>query len=149
MESFRLVTSIRRLHHAIRAEVVDQVHAHGFDDIAAAHIYIFQTPGPDGARPTELAARTQMTKQAMNHLLAGLESAGYLHRVQAQGDGRARLLRLTSKGRRLTRVIQQSAAEIEARWAAALGRDRITELAATLEDLDAAMTERSVAPERT
>jgi DNA-binding MarR family transcriptional regulator len=129
MESFRLVTSIRRLHQAIRAEIVDQVHARGFADISAAHIYIFQTPGPDGTRPTELAARTQMTKQAMNHLLAGLESAGYLHRVEAKDDGRARLLRLTSKGRRLTRVIQQSAAEIEARWAATLGRDRISEVA--------------------
>ena len=80
MDSFRLVTLIRRLHLAIRAEIAEQVRAAGYDDIAPAHLYVFQTPGPCGVRPTELAERTLMTKQAMNHLLSGLEAGGYLER---------------------------------------------------------------------
>lgn len=92
MASFRLVTLIRRLHLAVRAELLEHVHAAGYDDITAAHIYVFQTPGPDGLRPTELADRTLMTKQAMNHLLAGLEAGGYIQRVSVDGDGRARVL---------------------------------------------------------
>ncbi len=137
MDSFRLVTVIRRLHHAIRAEIVDQVHALGYDDITPSHIYIFQTPGPDGMRPTELARRTLTTKQSMNHLLAGLEAGGYLERVDGDGDGRARVLRLTRKGRQLTSAIQQIAAGIEQRWAATLGASAIKQLTTTLEELDA------------
>jgi DNA-binding MarR family transcriptional regulator len=137
MVSFRLVTAIRRLHHAIRAEIVEEVRARGFDDITPSHIYIFQTPGPDGVRPTELARRTLMTKQSMNHLLASLEANGYLDRVDGDGDGRARVLRLTPKGRRLTAAIQEIATEIERRWADHLGRDTMQQLTSNLEQLDA------------
>jgi DNA-binding MarR family transcriptional regulator len=136
MDSFRLVTLIRRLHHAIRAHIVEEVHAHGYADITTAHIYVFQTPGPDGVRPTELAQRTLMTKQAMNHLLAELEARGYLERVEVHGDGRARILRLTAKGRRLTKVIQRSSANIERRWSQALGSARMRDLKTALEELD-------------
>jgi DNA-binding MarR family transcriptional regulator len=135
MESFRLVTAIRRLHLAIRAEIVDGVHALGFHDITPSHVYIFQTPGPDGARPTELARRALMTKQAMNHLLATLEAGGYLDRVGRDGDGRARVLRLTAKGHRLTTAIQEIAAGIERRWAEHLGHSEIRQLTGHLVQL--------------
>ena len=136
MDSFRLVTLIRRLHQAIRAEIVEQVRAHGFDDITTSHIYVFQTPGPDGVRPTELARRTLMTKQAMNHLLVGLQAGGYLERAASPDDGRARVLRLTKKGRALTKVIQESAADIEHRWADAIGSRRMHDLVVALGELD-------------
>jgi DNA-binding MarR family transcriptional regulator len=136
MDSFRLVTLIRRLHHAIRTEIVEQVRAQGFDDITTSHIYVFQTPGPDGVRPTELARRTLMTKQAMNHLLVGLEAGGYLERAPSPDDGRARVLRLTTKGRALTRVIQESAARIELRWSEAIGSRRMRDVVVALGELD-------------
>lgn len=135
MESFRLVTAIRRLHLAIRAEIVEGVHALGFDDITPSHVYVFQTPGPDGARPTELARRALMTKQSMNHLLASLERGGYLDRVGGNGDGRARILQLTPKGHRLTSAIQEIAAGIEHRWAEHLGQPEITDLTGRLVQL--------------
>ena len=138
MDSFRVVTLLRRLHVRIRLQVTEELRARGYDDITAAHLSVFQTPGPDGMRPTELARRTLMTKQAMNHLLAGLEARGYLERVASGGDGRARVLRLTNKGRQLTKIIQEHAAEIERHWGEALGQERTRELVAALEDLDAA-----------
>lgn len=137
MDSFRVVTLLRRLHVSIRLQVTEELRASGYDDINAAHLSVFQTPGPDGMRPTELARRTLMTKQAMNHLLAGLEARGYLERVASEGDRRARVLRLTSKGRTLTKIIQQRAADVERRWAEALGEERMRELVAALQDLDA------------
>jgi DNA-binding MarR family transcriptional regulator len=137
MDSFRLITLIRRLHHAIRAQILEEVHARGFEDITASHIYVFQTPGPDGARPTELARRTLMSKQSMNHLLAHLEESGYLRRVDLEGDGRARVLRLTPRGRRLTTALQEASADIERRWADALGAPQLEDLTAVLEELDA------------
>jgi DNA-binding MarR family transcriptional regulator len=137
MDSFRLVTVIRRLHHAIRAQIVDEIHARGFEDITASHIYVFQTPGPDGTRPSELARRTLISKQSMNHLLANLEANGYVRRSGVAGDKRARVVRLTSKGRRLTAAVQAASADIEHRWADALGATTIRDVTATLEELDA------------
>jgi DNA-binding MarR family transcriptional regulator len=136
MDSFRLVTLIRRLHLAIRAQLTEDLRARGYHDITPSHIYVFQTPGPDGVRPTELAARALMTKQAMNHLLTGLEERGYIERVTATGDGRARVLRLTPKGRRLTKLIQETSADIERRWSESLGSARMHDLLTALEHLD-------------
>jgi DNA-binding MarR family transcriptional regulator len=133
---FRAITLIRRLHLAVRAEIVAVVHARGYLDITPAHIYVFQTPGPDGLRPTELSQQALMTKQAMNHLLTGLEQRGYLERMPAPGDGRARVLRLTSKGRRLTKLIQATSTEIELRWERVLGATRAQNLVGDLEQLD-------------
>jgi DNA-binding MarR family transcriptional regulator len=137
MDSFRLVTAVRRLHLAIRRHIVEEVRAAGFTDITASHVYVFQTPGPDGERPTELARRTLMTKQSMNHLLAGLERGGYLEREDGEHDGRARVLRLTAKGREVTAVIQRSSSAIEARWAREIGTGRLRDLIAGLEEIDA------------
>lgn len=137
MDSFHLVTLIRRLHLAIRAELTDELRARGYDDITPAHIYVFQTPGPDGVRPTELAERTLMTKQAMNHLLDGLEHRGYLERVAGTEDGRARVVRLTSKGRELTKLIQETSIAIERRWETELGARRTAEVRSALEHLEA------------
>jgi DNA-binding MarR family transcriptional regulator len=133
---FRSVTLIRRLHLAVRAELIEAVRASGYDGITPAHIYVFQTPGPDGVRPTELAERSMMSKQAMNHLLAGLEDRGYIERVRGDGDGRARHLRLTSRGRKLTKLLQATAAKIERRWAEALGTERMHQLVEALGLLD-------------
>ena len=136
MGSFHAVTLVRRLHLAIRAEIVEALRAHGYDDITPAHIYVFQTPGPDGMRPTELAHRALVTKQAMNHLLAGLEQRGYLERVAAVGDRRARTLRLTPAGRELTTLIHDTSAAIERRWEDELGRAGLADVTAALERLD-------------
>ena len=136
MDSFRAVTLIRRLHLAIRAELTAELRVRGYDDITPAHIYVFQTPGPDGMRPTELAQRALLTKQAMNHLLTGLEARGYLERIAAPGDGRARVLRLTPKGRDVTTVIQERSAAIERRWEEELGSERLDEVRDALDRLD-------------
>jgi len=136
MDSFRLVTLIRRLHLSIRGQLIEELRAAGYHEITPAHIYVFQTPGPDGLRPTELAQRALMTKQAMNHLLSGLEQLGYIERVASPSDGRARVVRLTAAGRQLTEFIQQTSARIERRWEHELGATRTAAVRAALESLD-------------
>ena len=133
---FRAITLVRRLHLAVRAEIADVLQERGYADITPAHIYVFQTPGPEGVRPTELAQRALTTKQAMNHLLAGLEERGYLERVTTPSDGRARVLRLTGKGHRLTELIQATSAKIERRWEEELGPDRMNQFVRMLNHLD-------------
>jgi DNA-binding MarR family transcriptional regulator len=137
-----IATLIRRVHLAIRQEGVEQLRAAGFTDLTMAHIYVFQTPGPDGVRPSELAARTNMTKQAMNHLLVTLESGGYLERVRSPDDGRGIELRLTERGREVERLIQTTSRRLEREWARRIGERDLAELRRILNELDQIETER-------
>ena len=50
----------------VRSRMLERLHERGFDDLDQAHLALFQYPGPDGARPSELAARLRVSKQAVN-----------------------------------------------------------------------------------
>jgi len=113
--------------------------AAGHDRLSPAHMFIFQTPGPDGVRPTELARRTNMTKQAMNHLLAGLEQDGYLRREPSADDRRAAVIRLTDRGREVERLMNASSARLEREWAQLLDPATVEQLRALLADIDTAV----------
>ena len=65
---------------AVQRHMLERLHERGFDDLDAAHLNVFQYPGPQGARPSELAARLRISKQALNYLLGELERLGYLER---------------------------------------------------------------------
>ncbi len=51
-----------------------------------------------GIRPSELARRTDVTKQAVGQTLAEMERRGLVASIPDPTDGRARLVRLTPKG---------------------------------------------------
>src|SRR5215813_10970761 len=74
----------------VQRRMLQRLHEHGFDDLDAAHLPVFQYPGPQGARPSELAARLRMSKQALNYLLGQLERLGYLERRADPADLRSR-----------------------------------------------------------
>ncbi len=119
-------------------EVRDRIHiafAEEGHDLRAEHLAVLQYPGPDGQRPSALAARSGMSRQAINHLVSHLERAGYLERYTDPADRNARLIRLTGRGRRLYERIAAVAATIEAEWAQQVGAPRLEELRATLSDL--------------
>lgn len=52
----------------------------------------------DGVRPTELARRVDVSKQAMQQLLAALARDGVVETVADPKDRRAKLVRLTTSG---------------------------------------------------
>jgi DNA-binding MarR family transcriptional regulator len=130
-----LSTLTRRIHLTIRKRLQADVQAAGFDDLTPAHLYVFQLPGPDGVRPTELAARMNMTKQATNHLLSGLEARGYIERVAATDDGRGKVLRTTARGREVARIMQDSSLRLESQWAQRLGGQALERLRQELLEL--------------
>ena len=73
---------------------------------------MFQYPGPQGARPSELAARLGITKQALDYLLGELERLDYLER-QPDPDGlRSKRVVLTRRGASAIRIIREAVAEI-------------------------------------
>ena len=119
----------------IRSRVHAAVAAAGYDDLGPAHFNILQHPTPDGVRPTELAARGQMTKQAANRLIRHLERRGYLRLEPDPTDQRARIVRLTERGWKLIATIRATVEQVEREWSRRLGRRRFAELRGTLKEL--------------
>jgi DNA-binding MarR family transcriptional regulator len=117
--------------------MLERLHEHGFDDLDAAHLTVFQYPGPQGARPSELAARLRMSKQALNYLLGGLERLGYLERRPHPEDQRSRRIHVTERGVAVIAVIRDAVAEVEASWSARLGPERFAVLRDALAELNA------------
>jgi DNA-binding MarR family transcriptional regulator len=86
----------------------------------------------DGARITALARASRITKQSMSALIADLEAAGYVERVDDPDDARASRVRLTAHGRAYGRAVRAFARSIETEWAEQIGAQRVEELRATL-----------------
>jgi DNA-binding MarR family transcriptional regulator len=114
-----------------------RLHEHGFTDLEPSHLSVFQYPGPQGLRPSELAARLRVSKQALNYLLGQLERHGYLHREPDPDDQRSRRIALTERGLATVPVIRGAVAEVEREWAQRLGRRRFDELKELLVELNA------------
>jgi DNA-binding MarR family transcriptional regulator len=119
----------------VRGRIYAGVRAAGFDDVTPAQVTLFRWPGPEGRRPSEVASDAQISKQHVNDLLRGLEEAGYLRLERDPEDNRARIIRLTRRGRRLHEAAVRMHNQLEDEWAAAVGRRRYDQLRATLSEL--------------
>jgi len=112
----------------VHRRMFERLHERGFTDIDPAHLIVFQWPGPDDARPSELAARLQISKQALNYLLGQLEQLGYLERRPDPHDQRGKRIAVTKRGRTAIRIIREAVDEIEGAWAEQLGSERFAQL---------------------
>ena len=121
---------------AVRRRMLELLHERGFDDFDAAYLNVFQYPGPQGARPSELAARLGMSKQALNYLLGELERLGYLERRPDPDDLRSKRVALTPRGASAIDVIREAVGEVEAAWAQQLGPERFGRLRGLLLELN-------------
>ena len=75
---------------AVRRQMIERLHEHGFADIDPAHLMVLRYPGPQGERPSDLAAQLGMSKQALNYQLgsssgAATSSAGPTPRTSVPG----------------------------------------------------------------
>lgn len=113
-------------------QILAGVMASGFDDITPAHIGVFRYPSPEGQRPSDIADKLHITKQSVNGLLDHLERSGYLAREPHPLDGRARVVRLTAKGRELDATIVDQARRAELSVFEVLGPERFAHLRGAL-----------------
>jgi len=121
----------------VQQHMLERLHESGFGDFDAAYLTVFQYPGPQGARPSELALRLRVSKQALNYLLGGLERLGYLERRADPDDLRSKRIALTSRGVAAVGVIREAVGEVETAWARKLGAERFDELRNLLVELSA------------
>src|ERR1700722_15719902 len=115
-------------------ELTERVTAAGYADIRPGHGCVFGGIDPEkGARLSDLADRAMMTKQSVGEVVSDLEKRGYVERIPDPEDGRAKIIRLTTKGRDVYLTGWQLNDELENEWAARFGEDRVAALREALE----------------
>jgi DNA-binding MarR family transcriptional regulator len=130
---------------AVTHRLLQALRANGFDDIDGPQLTVLLWPGPDGMRPSDLATRMRVTKQALNYLLRGLEENGYLERHPDPEDRRARRITLTDRGWALVPVVRGAVADAEREWTTALGERRFGQLRELLIELNAVVAREAPA----
>lgn len=102
-------------HRALAAELVTALEERGYPDARPGHASVFlHIDRRSGTRLTELARRARMTKQGMMLVVDDLEERGYVRRVPDPEDGRAKIVRLTARGRRFVAEARRATAAVEA-----------------------------------
>ena len=130
---------------AVYRRMLADLHRAGFTDIVPAHFAVLRYPGPEGRRPSDLAAEAGTSKQAMNYLLGQLERSGYLTRGSDPDDRRSTRIELTGRGRTVARTIRATVTAIERELEEELGRERFAELRSLLTELNASSLVREAA----
>lgn len=107
----------------------------GFGDLTRAQGRLLAGMDDGGTRLVVLADRARIAKQTALALVDRLVAAGYVERVRDPEDGRARLVRLTDRGRDILPVARAEERLIDDEWAAHLGPRRMREMRTALQDL--------------
>jgi len=122
----------------VRRHMIQRLHERGFRDLDVPHLNLLLFPGPEGMKPSELAARMRASKQSVNHLLGQLERSGYLERRDDRDDLRARRIHLTARGRSIALTLREAVLEVERDWEQKLGAKRFKALRQMLAELSQA-----------
>ena len=100
----------------------------GHPTFTLAHLSLLPHIEPGGTRASVLADRTGMSKQSVAQLLSELEANGYIQREPDAKDGRAAVVRLTSRGEVCHRDAKKVKRDIEREYERRLGATGLTEL---------------------
>ena len=120
---------------ALEQRAFDAIVAAGITDITLAQARVAARIAPNGSRVSDLAEQARVSKQSAASLVEQLEKAGYVERVPDPTDGRARLVRLTPRSRRVAEAADAEVECVLAEWADHIGNDRLQQLHEILGDL--------------
>jgi DNA-binding MarR family transcriptional regulator len=125
------------LEHAvqrIRAELYALSDA-SYPGLRTRHYRLLSMVPPEGERLSRMATTSGLTKQALAQTLEPLQAGGYVEVVPDPADGRARLVRLTGRGRAVDDDARRRIAAVEREWAGRVGEERYAVTRAVLADL--------------
>lgn len=120
---------------SLERRAYDAVVAAGITDVTPAQARVAARIGPEGTRISELAEQARVTKQTAGFLVEQLEAAGYVEKVPDPTDGRARLVRLTRRARRVVPIAEREVHQALGEWADHVGSQRMQLLYDVLRDL--------------
>ncbi len=119
-ERLNTVSMLGQAYSVLGFQIVEGVVGAGYPQ-KPKHSAVFAQIDQQGSRLTQLAARANMTPQAMGELVDELEELGYLVREPDPGDRRAKLIVLTELGRDCVASGRETIEGIEVRVSEILG----------------------------
>ncbi|VAW08436.1 hypothetical protein MNBD_ACTINO02-2329 [hydrothermal vent metagenome] len=102
--------------------------ARGWPEMTPAQSLVFASIDLDGTRPSELARRIGVSRQAVHQTIAELVEVDLLTLTADPVDGRAKLVVVTDAGRRNISAARESLTEIESELRARIGDDSVAAL---------------------
>jgi DNA-binding MarR family transcriptional regulator len=120
--------------------ILDELYHHlvetGHEDLRPTHcLNVFRFLDCDGTRPTTLARRAGISPQAMSELVGYLEQRNYVRRVPDPTDGRGRVVIYADRGTRAAEIATRFFADMQARWGALVGPDRLQDVTSALSEI--------------
>lgn len=106
--------------------VFEQLAAAGFEDLRFVHRPILRDVLTSNLRPSELATRLGISKQAANDLVREFEAKGYITLQPDPDDGRAKRIVATDRGWRASETAQEASNAVGRRWTELVGAERYT-----------------------
>jgi DNA-binding MarR family transcriptional regulator len=131
-----LLAALERLDDRIGDGMRARAESHGIQ-LRGSEARILDLIGPDGTRPTELAAGAWISKQAITKRISGLHAKGLVRLEPDPVDGRAVLVHLTADGVRLRDLALALIADLEGELADQVGIDRYRTFRSVLDELGA------------
>ncbi len=129
--------ALRLAHEVVRDEIFARIQDAGHPGFTRATFPLWRFEGLDGRQPSEIARTSGLSKQAVNDQIGALERLGYLERVSHPADGRARVVRLTERGRELDSAVRAAAQAVEEALAEEIGEPAWQEFRAVLDRIAA------------
>jgi len=117
---------------SLEARAFDAATSAGATDLTPTQARLMAQLDPEGTRVVTLAARARITKQSAAFLVDQLERAGYVVRVADPSDKRAKLVRLTPRGRDIGDSADAEVARALTEWERHLGPERMRDLEETM-----------------
>ena len=109
-------------HRTLAGELSEELSERGYEDARPGYAAVFMhIDRRSGTRLTDLAQRSRITKQGMMLIIDEMENRGYLRRVPDPDDARAKIVRLTARGRRYVAEARRVVAGMETRIRRELG----------------------------
>jgi len=133
-ESLNTVAMLGQAYSLLGFQIVDGVVGAGYPQ-KPKHSAVFAQIDLTGSRLTQLAARANMTPQAMGELVDELEELGYVVRRPDPSDRRAKLIVLTERGHQCVTAGRETIEVIEERLTEILGTEGRRRLRALLTKL--------------
>ena len=99
------------------------------------HQALFLNLGLEGARLTDLAEKASISKQSMGQVVNEVEQLGYIERIPAPSDRRAKIIRFTDRGLDLIKTGTEIGVDIQRRYADYISEERLKLLHEILADL--------------
>jgi len=134
MQEADLARSLLQAHRALTADLAAELEERGWPDLRPSQAtLVLNVDRRTGTRLTELARRAGVTKQAIMVVVDDLEVQGLVRRTPDPDDGRAKVVRLTARGRTCAAECRRAIAAVQARARRTLGGRRHEGLREALE----------------